>query len=226
MLTTKTIKAAAKPVAVTLLIGASLVCPAQATRAAFMGMPSAMQSTATCTYSLRLQNSAQAKQLYIAQLSAALGGGTQVASNDPTSMYGSIQKASYTTQDNDSGSDVNVWGFDSKQAVAPAGLDSFSTECLGCHDGVEAQEVTADIRDNPFDKNNMHMPKNDHPIGMDYTRYVASGQHFKPVWGNSKMVFIGGKVGCLTCHDPLNPERGHLVASNQRSSLCLTCHDY
>ncbi|WP_243688226.1 cytochrome c3 family protein [Geotalea toluenoxydans] len=38
------------------------------------------------------------------------------------------------------------------------------------------------------------------------------------------MVLVDGRVGCLTCHDPLNRKAPHLVASNDRSNLCLTCH--
>jgi predicted CXXCH cytochrome family protein len=62
---------------------------------------------------------------------------------------------------------------------------------------------------------------------MDYQSYVAFGRgKFKHISTfNSKMKFVNGKVGCLTCHDPLNPERGHLVMSDVRSALCLTCHN-
>jgi predicted CXXCH cytochrome family protein len=56
--------------------------------------------------------------------------------------------------------------------------------------------------------------------------YAAASKDYKSQLGaNNKMVFVNGKVGCLTCHNPLNPEKGHLVMSDQKSALCLTCHN-
>jgi len=43
--------------------------------------------------------------------------------------------------------------------------------------------------------------------------------------GNTKMIFVNGKIGCLTCHNPLNAEKGHLVMSDRNSALCTTCHN-
>jgi predicted CXXCH cytochrome family protein len=36
----------------------------------------------------------------------------------------------------------------------------------------------------------------------------------------------GGRIQCVTCHDPHNSGRheGMLVKSNRRSRLCLSCH--
>jgi predicted CXXCH cytochrome family protein len=60
---------------------------------------------------------------------------------------------------------------------------------------------------------------------MSYNNYVAADRGFKPVGMNGAMIFADGKVGCLTCHNPLNPEKGHLVMSDRNSALCLTCHN-
>jgi predicted CXXCH cytochrome family protein len=111
------------------------------------------------------------------------------------------------------------------------GIDAFSADCLGCHDGVVALNVRTVLKNNPQDRYHLlggdhQMIGMDHPIGMDYNRYVAVGKGYKPLSGvSNKMVFLNGKVGCLTCHDPLNPEKGHLVMSDRKSALCYTCHE-
>jgi hypothetical protein len=61
---------------------------------------------------------------------------------------------------------------------------------------------------------------------MNYASYVAADPtSYKPITAfDSKMIFVNGKVGCLTSHYPLNPKKGHLVMSDFQSALCLTCH--
>ena len=111
------------------------------------------------------------------------------------------------------------------------GIDTFSADCLSCHDGVKAQSITTNIKNNPNKMSslrggNYQMVSMDHPIGMDYNLYAAASRDYKPISAiNNKMVFVNGKVGCLTCHDPLNPEKSHLVMSDRNSALCLPCHN-
>lgn len=107
-------------------------------------------------------------------------------------------------------------------------LDSFSKDCLGCHDGAATKEIKVDYRNTPGNKANHYDGTKEHPIGMDYAAYSARDpQSYKPINSNnsSKMIFVDGKVGCLTCHNPLNPEKNHLVVSDLRSALCLACHN-
>jgi predicted CXXCH cytochrome family protein len=111
------------------------------------------------------------------------------------------------------------------------GIDTLSADCLGCHDGVGALSVTTVFKNNPFKRSglpnsDLKMIGMDHPIGMDYGRYAAASEDYKPLFGiSNKMVFVNGKVGCHTCHDPLIPEKGHLVMSDRDSALCLACHN-
>lgn len=106
-------------------------------------------------------------------------------------------------------------------------FDSFSRDCLGCHDGTATKDIKVDYRNAPGNKTKHYDGTTQHPIGMDYAAYFAGdSKNYKPPSAfNSKMIFVNGRVGCLTCHNPLNPEKNHLVMSDYRSSLCLTCHD-
>jgi len=125
------------------------------------------------------------------------------------------------------------WGDrrDGFRRANKTGIDTFSADCLSCHDGVKAQSITTNIKNNPNKMSslrggNYQMVSMDHPIGMDYNLYAAASRDYKPISAiNNKMVFVNGKVGCLTCHDPLNPEKSHLVMSDRNSALCLTCHN-
>lgn len=112
-----------------------------------------------------------------------------------------------------------------------SGIDSLSAVCLSCHDGVSALSITANLKNNPYKESRLRgrdykMVGMDHPIGMDYNKYAASSKDYKPISAtNNKMIFVNDKVGCLTCHNPLIPEKGHLVMSDRNSALCLTCHN-
>lgn len=105
--------------------------------------------------------------------------------------------------------------------------DSLSNDCLSCHDGVMAKNFNVRIKNNP---NGRVMGLEDiiggHPVGMEYENYAAvNGKEYRgEVRFSNDMVFAEGKVGCLTCHNPLNSSKGHLVMKNDRSELCFSCH--
>lgn len=106
------------------------------------------------------------------------------------------------------------------------GIDSFSSDCILCHDGMNAPHYEAKFvgtREQRFI--DIATIVGSHPIGMNYGEYADSRQEFKG-WGNTNpdMSFVAGKIGCLTCHNPLNPQRFHLVMSNDKSNMCLSCH--
>ena len=203
----------------------SMAVNSQLAFAGLMGAPSLMKSQGPCLYSLQLQKSVAERQRYLTKLSEVTG--REVASSSAVEeMYSNIKPASYGSDD--VSADNDQWGFGAKDVpVERLGVDSFSTDCISCHDGASAVAIEANWRNNPMGGLQGKTTGSDHPIGMDYESYVAANSRkYKPVFGsNSKMLFVDGKVGCLTCHDPLNAERGHLVMSDRKSALCLTCHN-
>lgn len=164
----------------------------------------------TCALTVQMQNK-QFRARYMQKVAQYQDGAApKVASVEE--MYQNIEPASFFPDDNEPVSNT-------------IGVDPLSLDCLGCHDGSRASDVTINLRNDPFRRQQMQGTAKDHAIGMDYAAYASNPRDFKPVFGNSKMVFVDGKVGCLTCHDPANQERGHLVMSDRRSALCLTCHN-
>lgn len=175
-----------------------------------------MKSQRPCEYSLQLQTSVEQRRRYLVNLSRAASG-TLASNSAVEEMYDNIELASASSE---------LLGFETKQIMQKIGADSFSTECISCHDGVSSITIGVNLKNDPLHTGIRRSSGTDHPIGMDYQSYVgANPGKYKPVFGRGNMIFVDGKVGCLTCHDMLNPERKHLVMSDRQSALCLTCHD-
>jgi predicted CXXCH cytochrome family protein len=106
-------------------------------------------------------------------------------------------------------------------------IDQLSNNCLSCHDGVLAKDFNVRVKNNP---KNRVMSLEDiiggHPIGMQYKKYVYANpnKYSDDISFSNEMIFAEGKVGCLTCHNPLNEKKGHLTVNNNSSKLCFACH--
>lgn len=186
-------------------------------------------SGGTCAYSLQLQTSVQARRDYLVKIDAVLGS-TYTAGSTVDDMYGNVVPAAYSDDEptGPTGGITLIFKSLKKGSTTQnlTSLDSFSVDCLSCHDGVGASQINVELRDRPFDRRSMvNSFTSEHPVGMTYDAYVAANRGYKDVGGNTKMIFVNGKVGCLSCHDPLNTEKGHLVMSDYGSALCKTCHD-
>ncbi|MDD2541453.1 MAG: cytochrome c3 family protein [Desulfuromonadaceae bacterium] len=172
----------------------------------------------TCLFSKQLQSSPMREQ-YVSLLV----------------KEGSKQLAYNTTSDNnvqtDASDDITYpsifFGTSSSSSNQNDNVDYLSKSCLGCHDGDISRDVIVNYRNSPGNKTSHYNVSKEHPIGMNYTAYSARDPlSYKPANPiNSKMIFVNGRVGCLTCHDPLNPKKDHLVMSNFGSALCLNCHN-
>lgn len=102
--------------------------------------------------------------------------------------------------------------------------------CLSCHNGTVASStigtahaMVAAHRDG-FVLGDFAV--RDHPIGISYPS-TAKGYHPVARVRNLGLRLPDDRVECISCHDPHNA-RGipkMLAMSNQRSALCLACHD-
>ena len=131
----------------------------------------------------------------------------QEMSNGNEAMYGSIVKASIVQENG--------------QRVGT--LDSFSAGCVTCHDGIVSRKDILNYRNDP--RTRMQMISGKHPIGMNYESYTVYRDTLKKVDElNPNLVLVEGKVSCVTCHDPFNPEKNHLALKNSGRDLCKECH--
>jgi hypothetical protein len=116
------------------------------------------------------------------------------------------------------------------KATLPTGeemeLDTFSVDCLSCHDGISAPGKDVRYKNNSANRRiDAESVLGSHPIGMHYGSYAYANNNFKRLGRlDSTMVLVDGKIGCLTCHNPLNKSKKHLAHNNQRSKLCYACH--
>lgn len=216
-------KAAEHRIALLALVGAGILGLAQTVGA----FSSDGGFGGVCAYSVQLQQSVSVRRDYLVKIDQVRGSNF-LANNAIEEMYDNVVPASLSDdEDPGIGSISLLFGSSSKKTARSMGeFDAFSIDCLACHDGVAASAIGVDYRDNAFDRRSrVTSSKSDHPIGMTYASYVATGRGYKNVGSSTRMIFVNGKVGCLTCHDPLNPEKGHLVMSDVKSALCMTCHD-
>lgn len=215
-------KSALVKLALTIFISSMTLSGAQVASAGYSGSGAIMKSKGPCEFSLQLQKSVEVRRSYLIELAKVLDRDSGTGS-DVEDMYQNIEPASFQE---DSGLD-NFFGG-KEETLQLSRTDAISTGCLSCHDEASEVPVTLNVRNNPSGgKWHRNSGDADHPIGMDYQSYVsANPRKYRPVFtGTSdKMVFVDGKVGCLTCHDPLNPERRHLAKDDRNSQLCFTCH--
>jgi predicted CXXCH cytochrome family protein len=183
---------------------------------------SRIENNETCLFSRQLREDPEIKKRYAAMVITAIN---QVTPKVQTvdEMYADTSKASI---EDDDGGFLSLFAKKNSHPIGGAqDIDNLTALCLGCHDGASAQDISVDVRNDPYRRRNkMATANSDHPIGMDYNRYVGSSKSYKPAT-NPRMIFVNGKVGCLTCHDPFLPEKGHLVMSDRQGALCLTCHN-
>jgi len=106
-------------------------------------------------------------------------------------------------------------------------LDQESQNCMTCHDGTLATEVSAHSVGNFGQSDAL----GDHPIGMAYPDAAAiasraSGQSSLIPQGSldPRLRLFDGRLGCGSCHSPYSTEKKQLVISNTGSKLCLSCH--
>jgi predicted CXXCH cytochrome family protein len=141
-----------------------------------------------------------------------------IAASRVTSDSGFSRDFSETSTNNDAA------GLDSDTFKRK--IDSMTFECLTCHDGLSIK--SGEVRfsnDKEFKPLDLEKAAGNHPVGMDYRGYASGNPGYKGMESLSRdMILMDGKVGCLSCHNPLNSEKPHLVMDNDRSALCLTCH--
>jgi predicted CXXCH cytochrome family protein len=97
-------------------------------------------------------------------------------------------------------------------------LDLESMGCVGCHDGSVARAAMH----RPFTSGDLG---SGHPVGIDYG--VSRRGSLRPEGAlDDRIRLFDGRLGCGTCHSPYAGGRGQLVIPNDRSRLCMGCHDF
>ena len=116
----------------------------------------------------------------------------------------------------------------------PAGVSKF---CLSCHDGTVALDAYSNhpgtiTIDEAYPDTTANLGTglgNDHPISFLYDDALVIEDRglFDPTSLPPEIRLFAGKLECATCHDVHNKYAlpALLNMSNDKSALCLTCHD-
>jgi predicted CXXCH cytochrome family protein len=107
--------------------------------------------------------------------------------------------------------------------------------CLSCHDGILAMEDISipALNSNQIIGTNL---RGSHPVSFKYDTQLAvqDAGLIDPESSPSGLggtihsdMLINGNLECISCHDihGIRGVKNYLVKSNNRSKLCLTCHD-
>lgn len=104
-------------------------------------------------------------------------------------------------------------------------LDRMTITCLECHGKTLQSEK--DKHGNTVLERGFHGLLGKHAIGLDYHQMVLSrpGEFKKPDPKRNNIIFVGGKLGCVSCHNPFSTLPFHLNVLEKDQALCKECHN-
>lgn len=108
-------------------------------------------------------------------------------------------------------------------------LDHDSRRCMGCHDGVSANEAANTTVWNRG-PGALGDRRRNHPVGVPYRDRAKprkkSTARLRPTsLLPAKVRLPDGQVSCVSCHDLYAPGRHRLTVPIEGSALCFSCHD-
>ena len=103
-----------------------------------------------------------------------------------------------------------------------ARVDSTTLLCIECHTDRIASIDSAGSGTLQHSSGRLN-----HPVGIEYERVASRKSHlFIPKsMLREEIKLSDGKIGCGTCHDRFSRHPNMLVMSNEKSALCLSCHN-
>jgi predicted CXXCH cytochrome family protein len=102
-------------------------------------------------------------------------------------------------------------------------IDTHSLHCLGCHVGGQSEGGSVSMGRNGVVRHSSGAAP--HPIGRSYRdASKRGGLHPEGQLAQKKVVLSEGRISCISCHEAYKKDHGKLVASLERSALCLSCH--
>jgi len=103
-------------------------------------------------------------------------------------------------------------------------IDRLTIGCLECHNSILLKDK--DQSGKTVLEKGFHAFVGKHAIGIDYHEMVLSkpGSFKKPDPKRNNIVFVGGKLGCVSCHNPFSTLPHNLNMLEKDQALCKECH--
>lgn len=122
----------------------------------------------------------------------------------------------------DGGASIQNMGHSGKRRKDNRSLiDAYSLQCMGCHsDKGDGPDVL--INSKGIVK---HSSGSNHPVGISYRAAMTRGRYRAESELSKSILLPNGNVSCVSCHNGYDKKHGALVKLDQRTSLCLECHD-
>jgi predicted CXXCH cytochrome family protein len=121
----------------------------------------------------------------------------------------------------DGGSSLMSFGHLDARASLAGGIDSFSIQCMSCHESLSAG-LNVRVSEDVIRHDGSQIS---HPIGMRYEKSALYGGYRPVPLLPQEIVLPDGKVSCISCHQGYSDKHGKLVMDNTGSRLCFSCHD-
>lgn len=124
----------------------------------------------------------------------------------------------------DEGSSLVISGhLDIGRGRGTIDIDAHSLHCLGCHASSHSAGGSVSVGQNGVLRHSSGSAP--HPIGRSYRDASRRGGfHPEQQLAQKKIRLSDGKISCISCHEVYKKDHGKLVASVDRSALCLSCH--
>ena len=91
-------------------------------------------------------------------------------------------------------------------------------ECLPCHDGIIAQQISPCF-------SHICFFRGDHPVNKLYPpSQKLLNFHPAAMAEQAGIIFIDSKIDCVSCHNLKNTVRFHLRIDSRNDKLCRACH--
>lgn len=115
---------------------------------------------------------------------------------------------------------MTLYKVDKKEVL----LDKQTVRCLECHG--DMLSIGTDRAGREVVQKNFHAVIGSHALGLDYFQKARElpAVFLEPDPNRNNVIFIGGKLGCLSCHNPFSKRPFHLNASEADGTLCQQCH--
>lgn len=109
------------------------------------------------------------------------------------------------------------------ESMDSALLDSYSAECMSCHENNGNVNLVTSIDQQGVIRHAGGSAP--HPIGSEYEKAARFGGYRNMTLLSKNIILPNGKMSCISCHQGYTQKHGAIVEVSSGNTLCYECHD-